>query len=234
MQSLTPTTSTVTVLEDRSWLKDLEGLQSAVGITLDGDNVRATFDAGTHLPSGAVLAKRTSDSKGTLYAGTSDEVQTVTEGGSGLTSYTLTLSGETTASIDAGAAASAVQSALEALANVGSGNVQVTGDAGGPYTVKFVGDLYNTDVAQMTSTPTGGTGTVTVATTTAGGADLGSGGTGTAVGHLHSGETVPATGDMHLAYVHRADVIEANLPIATGPGALDAAAKADLTHCAYF
>jgi hypothetical protein len=97
-----------------------------------------------------------------------DEVQTITEGGSGLTSYTLTYSAQTTTSITANAAASAVQSALEALSNIAVGDVAVTGSAGGPYTVTFGGALASTNVAQMTATPTGGTGTVTISTVTPG------------------------------------------------------------------
>jgi hypothetical protein len=106
------------------------------------------------------------------YIGTSsvsdgaNEAQTVTEGGSGLTSFTLTYAGQTTASIAAAATALTVQQRLEALSNIEQGGVTVTGSAGGPYTVVFNNQ---TDVAQMTSTPTGGTGTVTVATATAGG-----------------------------------------------------------------
>jgi hypothetical protein len=97
-----------------------------------------------------------------------DEAQTITEGGSGLTSYTLTYSAQTTTSITANAAASAVQSALEALSNIAVGDVAVTGSAGGPYTVTFGGALASTNVAQMTATPTGGTGTVTITTVTPG------------------------------------------------------------------
>lgn len=61
---------------------------------------------------------------------------TVTIGGSpsGGT-FTLTFAGQTTSGIAYNAAASAVQSALEALSTVGSGNATVTGSAGGPYTV---------------------------------------------------------------------------------------------------
>lgn len=99
---------------------------------------------------------------------TTSEVQTVTEGGSGLTSFTLTFSGQTTGAIAAAAAASVVQTALEGLSNIDPGDVAVTGSAGGPYTVTFGGQYHNLDVAQMTATPTGGSGTVTVATQTAG------------------------------------------------------------------
>lgn len=236
---LSPIKSTpVTTLEDRSWLKDLHGLQAGVSITLDGDSVRAVVSAGSHLPSGAVLALRASDNKAVLYAGTSEEIQTLTEGGSGLTSFTITWNGQTTASIDDDATAAQVQAALEALSNIDPGDVVVTGGplGTGPFSVKFQGQYKDTNVAAMTTTPTGGTGSVAVATGTAGGTDLGSGGSGTAIGFLHSGETVPTDGDLHVTYLHRVDVIEANLPAALAglAGGLDAAAKADLTHCAFF
>lgn len=98
-----------------------------------------------------------------------NEVQSVTEGGSGLTSFTLTYSGQTTVAIAAAATAATVRTALANLPNIsGQDNVNVTGSAGGPYTVTFQGTLADTNVPQMTSTPTGGSGTVTVATVTVG------------------------------------------------------------------
>lgn len=103
-----------------------------------------------------------------LAAAGAAEVQTVTIGGSGLVSFTLTFTGQTTGAISATASAAAVQSALEALSNLAPGDVTVTGVSGGPYTVTFGGAYAGVDVAQMTATPTGGTGTVTVATSTAG------------------------------------------------------------------
>jgi hypothetical protein len=101
-----------------------------------------------------------------IVADGANEAQTITEGGSGLTSYTLTYDGQTTASIAAAATAAQVRSALIALSNIEEGNVDVTGAASGPYTVTFHGGQ---NVSQMTATPTGGTGTVTIATATAGG-----------------------------------------------------------------
>ncbi len=98
-----------------------------------------------------------------------NEIQSVTEGGSGLTSFTLTYSGQTTSAIPAASTAATVQTALAALSNIGTGNVVVTGNTGGPYIVTFTGALAGTNVAAMTSTPTGGTGTVTVATIQGGG-----------------------------------------------------------------
>lgn len=105
-------------------------------------------------------------------AGGTDEVQTVTVTGvpTGGT-FTLTYSGQTTGAIAYNATATAVQTALTALSNVGAGNVEVTGSAGGPYTVTFQGTLADENVAQMTATAslTGGTTPgVTVATGTGG------------------------------------------------------------------
>ena len=80
-----------------------------------------------------------------------NEVQTVTiarnpTGGT----FTLTWSGQTTAAIAYNATAAAVASALKALSNIGDNDVTVTGPAGGPWVVTFVGALAETDVAQMT------------------------------------------------------------------------------------
>jgi hypothetical protein len=173
------------------------------------------------LEAGQVLAYETASKKYVKYAGTTDEVQTVTEGGSGLTSFTLTYSGQTTGAIAAGATAADVQTALEALSNIAPGDVTVTGAAGGPYTVTFGGTLADTNVAQMTAIPTGGTGTVTVATTTAGGADSGTGGSETAVGILRQGSDTTDS-DMECNIV-LGGVVKADKCIG-----LDAAAKTDL------
>lgn len=107
----------------------------------------------------------------------SDEVQQVaiTGGPTGGT-YTLTYSGQTTAGIAYNATAGAVQSALEALSNIGVGDVVCAGGPhpGTPVTVTFEGTLAGTDVAQMTASAAGLTGgtspAVNVTTTTPGGA----------------------------------------------------------------
>jgi hypothetical protein len=71
------------------------------------------------------------------------------------------------------APAASVQGALEALPNIGPGNVAVTGENGGPYTVEFTGTRYaDTNVNQMQGSEEGLTGgtepKVTVATTVEG------------------------------------------------------------------
>lgn len=103
--------------------------------------------------------------------GNTNEVQTVTVTGSPTGgTFTLTYAGQTTAAIAYNAAASAVQSALVALSNIGASDVTVTGT--GPYTVNFGGTLGNQNVAAMTASGaslTGGSSPgVTIATPTAG------------------------------------------------------------------
>jgi hypothetical protein len=127
------------------------------------DEVRLTSDGST-APT-LLLARLQGDN----VTGAGDEIQTLTVGGSGLTSFTITWEGQTTGSLDADASAAEVQAALEALSNIGPGEALVTGDDGGPWTVQFTGALGDQNQDAMTTTPTGGTGVVTVATVTGGG-----------------------------------------------------------------
>lgn len=103
-----------------------------------------------------------------------DEVQTVTIALATGGTFTLTFSGQTTSAIAYNATAAAVKSALEALSNVGVGDVNVA-KVGSVWTVSFAGALADTNVAQMTANAAsltgevGDTPTVTVATSTGGG-----------------------------------------------------------------
>ena len=81
-----------------------------------------------------------------------NEKQIVTLGGSPTGgTFTLTYSGQTTGTIAYNASAATVDTALEALSNIGSGDVSVTGSDGGPWTVEFTGALADTDVALLTA-----------------------------------------------------------------------------------
>lgn len=85
--------------------------------------------------------------------------------------FTLTYDGETTAAIDYNATAAAVQSALEALSNIGAGDVTVTDYSGGGWLIEFSGDLEGDNVSLLTGSGaslTGQTGYITHATTTEG------------------------------------------------------------------
>lgn len=69
-------------------------------------------------------------------------------------SYTLTLGAETTASISYNDDTAAVQAALEALSNIGAGNVDVTAETDG-FTIEFISDLANQPIDELVITPTG-------------------------------------------------------------------------------
>jgi len=106
-------------------------------------------------------------------SGNADERQAVTVNATAGT-FTLTFSAQTTAPIAFDAPAATVQTALEALSNLDPGDVVVTGGPGGaggatPYVVQFGGARANVDVAAMTASAAGLTGTVTVTTPLAGG-----------------------------------------------------------------
>jgi hypothetical protein len=67
---------------------------------------------------------------------TAHSVQTLTISGAPTGgSFTLTYNGQTTAAIAYNASAAAVESAIQALSSVGTGQARVTGAAGGPWTV---------------------------------------------------------------------------------------------------
>lgn len=87
------------------------------------------------------------------------EVQTATMTGSPTGgSFTLTFKSQTTADIAYNATGSAVQSALQALSTVGSGNATVSGPAGGPWVITFAGSLRNRDQPSITANNGGLTG----------------------------------------------------------------------------
>lgn len=90
-------------------------------------------------------------------------VQTITVAATAGT-FTLTFSGATTTPLAYNATALQVQSALEALGPIGSGNVAVTG----AYTVTFVNDMGTRVQPPITADGTNLTGTIVVAQTTTG------------------------------------------------------------------
>lgn len=105
-----------------------------------------------------------------IYSG--NEIQQAVVG-TGTTTFTLTFGTQTTGAIPiANLTPAFLSNALERLSNIGPENVYVTGPAGpnpalpATYLIEFVNALGGTNVAQITSTPTGGT--VAMTTVTAG------------------------------------------------------------------
>lgn len=210
---------------DSRWLRQPLKAE-AHGVTLDGD-LWTSDAAGLLIKSGTHVSEL-----GGPYNATTEEIQTLTEGGAGLTSFTITFDGDTTDALDDDATAAQVEAALEALDSVGAGNVEVTGGplATGPFSVKFVGDLANTNVPAMTTTPTGGTGTVVVATGTAGGSAVDSPtGAGKTEGHLRDDLLIKPGEKQLVSAVHGGTVDRRFLP----SGNHDASAEAQLTAIAY-
>jgi hypothetical protein len=145
--------------------------QSSIYFSLK--KLNPVYDADLARQRSVAFAASQTIARGTILgelAGT-NAVQTVTLG-SGNTggTFTLTYGGQTTSAIAYNALGSAVQTAFTALSNVGTGNVTVTGSAGGPYTITFIESLGNQAVTAVTGAGslTGGTNTVTIAQTTAG------------------------------------------------------------------
>lgn len=98
--------------------------------------------------------------------GSDNLVQLITLTGATGGVFVLAVNGYPTSSIAYNAAAATVQTELEALASVGSGNVTVTGSAGGPYTVTFGGALAGTSLPLIVANGgdlTGSSPTITVA-----------------------------------------------------------------------
>lgn len=94
-----------------------------------------------------------------------NESQTVTLAGSPTGgTFTLSFDGQVTGNLAYNAAAATIQSALEGLSTIGSGNVTVTGS--GPWTVEFKGTLAETDVARIRANGTNLTGGSTRITVT--------------------------------------------------------------------
>jgi hypothetical protein len=129
--------------------------------------------ANTYYPTGTVLKVSATPKKYTAAIKGASEVQTLNLGAATAGTITITFAGQTTGAIAFNASAATVQTALIALSNVNPGDVVVTGGPlPGTITLTFGGQYANTNVAQITVTPTGLTGgTVTVNTTTGGSGD---------------------------------------------------------------
>jgi hypothetical protein len=196
-----------------------------------------------------VLARRTSDGLLGHYDGGTDGAEqnekqqiAITGTPTGGT-FDLTFAGETV-SIAYNATAAVVQTALEGLGAIGTGDVVVTGGAlpGTPVVVEFRGKYQDQDVPTMTVDGdglTGGTDPAVAVTTAQAGGGTGStgGGLDVAIGHLLMPvSTVDnfgqprTTGVATCAYITRGRVRAYRLPAGHG---LDASARRVLSHIEY-
>jgi hypothetical protein len=231
---IAPLTTSYTV-EDHSWLGSAHGTDSTETITLDV----SAFTEGTHypngyIPSGTPLAKITSSGLFGPYGASPSEVQTLTFDATGGT-YTVAFDGSAATGnityLNTSGDTAAITAALESLSTINPGDVTVTrGTPAGNvtiFTVTFGGDYVGENIPEIvvTESLTGGSGTLVVATSQAGGG-AGTGGLEIGVGHLYTSTEVDpntTTTDVGAALLTHGKVREANLPIA-----VDAAFKADV------
>jgi hypothetical protein len=102
-----------------------------------------------------------------LAADDLDEVQAVTLTGATGGTFTLNMGGEPgSGPIPYNATATEVRLKIEGTEKVGPGEVTVSGSPGGPYTIRFIGGLGNTDLSQLIAgssslTPSGAKATAT-------------------------------------------------------------------------
>jgi hypothetical protein len=162
------------VSAEASFLASEQMMVKRSGITVDASTVAADEAGNKVLKAGQFMSQITATGKYGPYPGKTNENQTATVTGSPTGgSYLLSFGGFTTGAIAYNATAAAVQAALEALPNVEVGDVAVTGNAGGPYSLTFAGNFAGQDVPALvlgTNSLTGGTTpSVTIATPTAGG-----------------------------------------------------------------
>ena len=159
-------------IEDREILYSTEGRLLKGGILRQGEGL---------VRAGTLLAVDPASKKWLVYDNTAavNEVQTATisgtpTGGTFALGFTPVAGGDVlvTTPLAHNAPSADVRAALEALSNVGEGNVTVSGSAGGPYTITFVNGLGSRDVPLVTlanNSLTGGSSpSVTIAQTTAG------------------------------------------------------------------
>lgn len=140
-------TATLTVTDRDGTSPTLDVILETSG---DGGSTFEVVDQFTQVTGGVPAIAHATTTAGTTGV---NEVQTVTISNADGGTFTLTYSGQTTAAIAYGASAAAVTTALEALSNIGVGDVDVV-KASDEYTITFQGALAETNVAQLTSNGT--------------------------------------------------------------------------------
>jgi hypothetical protein len=218
------------------WLASEHYSVKRAGITIDYTTVAADANGRRIIRGGTAMGKITASEKYGPYLPQTNEVQGVAITGSPTGgTFTLTWSGQTTAAIPYNATAAQVKTALVALSNIGPGDVDVTGGPlpGTGVSVTFKGQYIGTDVAAMTKNAGGLTGgstpDVTIATSTAGGANPGSAdGREVGVGLLFPGDLNVQWGDCVAALLTHGSAIESRC---TG---IDSAFRADVQGRIWF
>lgn len=157
--------------------------QAAGNITRSGlnnacDGIDTTTTLGTNVQLTTtpdvvpIMGHGVTDQTSSICATCTNEVQVLTETGTTGGTFKVTFGGQTTGALQWQVTHANLQTALEGLSSIGTGNVAVTGSKP-VFTLAFQGALARTNVAQVTTdssllTPAGAL--ITPSTTTAGGA----------------------------------------------------------------
>jgi hypothetical protein len=189
-------------------------------------------------PTGGMIESGVLQASSALLGG-ANEQQTITITGTPTGgNFKLTYAGATTADIPYNSAAAAVVSALEALPNIGPGNVTGSGGAlpGTPVVITFTNQLGRQNVGQMTAshTFTGGTTPAIAVTTTTAGSSLDSGlyiahrglilkkasqaGTNNVLTPWAGSGTIFGVLARTVEFFDQSDISNADVPVWVGPG----------------
>ncbi|MFD3336044.1 hypothetical protein ACFWV1_25870 [Streptomyces sp. NPDC058700] len=238
-----PYTTTETLAVGRPWLMSMLGIEANQSVTLD----LTAFDETLHwtegsayqperkLKSGIPLGKNTTTGLFEPYNAVTNEVQTLTvTGGPTGGTFTITWSGQTTTALAYNATAAQVQTALENLSNITPGDVAVTGNAGGPWTLTWGGTQLGENVAAPTTTEafTGGTTPdITIATPTAGGTAATANGTDVFMGFLFTEVSFyPGHTKAAAALMVHGQIDVAKLPVAFDPTDVPAGSNTNFVY----
>lgn len=151
---------------------DNSPIYKPAGVTLDW-TLLTTPTTDTTLPDGSIIRAGVNFLRygqvltQITLAGT--DVVTITgspTGGTFTVSVTAGGSTQTTAGVAYNASAATLQTAIQGLSNVGTGNATVTGSAGGPYTITFANLAGTVTVTASGAALTGGTSPAAAATQT--------------------------------------------------------------------
>lgn len=175
-------------------------LDGNIGVVVSGGTIVDPWTTANSIAAGVYLqASPITGRIGGFSVVSRNEIQRVTITGTPTGgTFTLTFSGQTTAGIAYNATAATVQAALEALSNIGVGDVVATGGPlpGTAASVEFTGVFVGTNPADMTASAAGLTGgsspAVTIAVTQA---------TGKVAAHVLNGGAIISSGLATIDYV---------------------------------
>jgi len=132
--------SSTTIFSDSNYLNIFENNDELI-------DFYAAFTSGDNSTSGTIIEVK---SVGGLAA-TNEQQRLLFSNTPNSGNFTITFDGQTTGNIAYTAAAGDVQTALEALSNIGAGNVSVSGAFAIGFTIEFIGALAATNLPEITA-----------------------------------------------------------------------------------